>query len=41
MAKKKNKPDFSRPKEEVLEEKRQKAAERPAPKKLILLRPAQ
>ena len=28
MAKKKNKPDFSRPKEEVLEEKRQKAAEK-------------
>ena len=28
MAKKKSKPDFSRPKEEVLEEKRQKAAEK-------------
>ena len=28
MAKKKNKPDFSRPKEEVLEEKKQKAAEK-------------
>ena len=28
MAKKKNKPDFSRPKEEALEEKKQKAAEK-------------
>jgi len=41
MAKKKNKPDFSRPKEEALEEKKNRRPQKmPAPKNLISLLPA-